>query len=151
MGGRPNGSSVPGWDAYWLNSYNPWDSGPAGEAARSLATAIIQQFADQAHRRLTRQSRPAPLSGEATTVTQVSCAAGNVEVVAVTSLLQGGHHRGDIIQWEGEAEGGLELLVGPGWPVVLVPGHQVNLGRQILSLQLGNAWDEREKILRHRP
>ena len=80
--------------------------------------------------------------------THSGCGAETPEVREVTSLLVRGHHQGEIIQfvWWGN---NYELLCEPRQAVVVVEGHSEILSRTILSIQVGEGWDVREKFFRN--
>ena len=70
------------------------------------------------------------------------------EVREVRILLVGGIHRGEVIQFVAGGEV-FELLVRPCQGVRIVEGHSDLLERKILSLKVGDQWDEKEKIFRN--
>ena len=117
-------STTPGWDSYWLNSYNTIDQG--SDVIGQLALAVVLSHL----------------------ATYSECGEEVPKVIEVTSLMVGGHHEGEIIKFL--AWGNIyELLTKPSQAVVMVEGHSKILRRTILTLQVGEGWDVREKIFRN--
>ena len=115
-----------GWDSYWLNSYNTVDQDPGSAAIGRLAKAVVSSYL----------------------AVYSECSLEMPEVKEVTSLLVSGHHEGEIIQFVAGGET-FELLAQPSQDVVMVEGHSKILLRTVLSIQVGDGWDVREKIFRN--
>ena len=70
------------------------------------------------------------------------------KVTEVTTLMVGGMHRGEVIQFVAGDES-FELLVRPTQAVIIVEGHSALLQRTILSMVVGDTFDIKEKIFRN--
>ena len=116
--------STESWGSYWLNSYNTLDQGSS--VIGQLAKAVVSLHL----------------------VSDTNCGAEVIEVTEVTSLLVSGDHQGEIIRFT-VSGGDYEMLTKPTQRVVVVQGHSQILHREVLAVQVGEGWDEREKIFRN--
>ena len=108
------------WDYYWQNSFNTQDDDPSMEVVGNLARAIVTNL----------------IEGKQT------------EVKEVTTLLVGGIHHGEIIQFVADDEV-FEILVKSNQGVEIIERHSNILKRTILSMKVGDNLDIKEKIFRN--
>ena len=114
------------WDYYWENSYNTLDDDDTTAVVEHLASIIVTNYLPGTH--LVRE---------------------------VTTLLVGGNHYGEIIQFAtaeevfDAGEEVFEILVRPRQEVKIVEGHEDLVERTILNIQVGDHLDIKEKIFRN--
>ena len=72
----------------------------------------------------------------------------SVIVQEVTSFIKSNDHEGEIIQFTLN-KATYELLVKPSQQLVILAGHEKVFKRKVTKMQIGEAWDEREKIFRN--
>lgn len=116
-------SESQGWNSYWINNYHPLDRRDSSTNATVNLAKLILKSAD--------------------------CIEGKFSLDEVTTLFVKNQYFGEILTWTSVNQGQHQTLVRARQMMEVAEGHQHHLGRKIVFLEVGDKWDNREKIFRN--